>query len=184
MYLASEAEVRWSTSQEATSSRREGFTAAFGTAASNTGNSFGLCRRKMRRCLAGATLCMCTVQGCAPAPRCRAPRAVSCAAPYRPPGACPHLATLLCSIVGLSLAVRRCSFRPSSHRAARVKSQKCEKAELAHVVSGRGQPSALRGVLRGFSKQRRNLASLAPAEDRSIYLFIYLPINKLADEIS
>ena len=45
--------------------------------------------------------------------------------------------SILCSIVGLSLAVRRCSFRPSSHRAARVKSQKCEKAELAHVVSGR-----------------------------------------------
>ena len=81
MYLASEAEVRWSTSQEATSSSREGFTAAFGmgTATSNTGNSFGLCRWKMRRRLAGATLCMCTVQGCAPAPRCRAPRAVSCA---------------------------------------------------------------------------------------------------------
>ena len=35
---------------------------------------------------------------------------VVCTAPYRPLGACPHLATLLCSIVGLSLAVRRCSF--------------------------------------------------------------------------
>ena len=43
--MASRMRVRWSTSQEATSSRREGFTAAFGmgTATSNTGNSFGLC---------------------------------------------------------------------------------------------------------------------------------------------
>ena len=78
-------------------------------------------------------------------------------------------APLLCSIVGLSLAVRRCSFRPSSHRAARVKSQKCEKAELAHVVSGRA--SLPRGVLRGFSKQRRNLATLAPAEAANVTAF-------------
>ena len=93
---------------------------------------------------------------------------VVCSSVSAPRGlSAPHL----CSIVGLSLAVRRCSFRPSSHRAARVKSQKCEKAELAHVVSGRGQPSALRGVLRGFSKQRRNLATLAPAEAANVTAF-------------